>query len=130
MIRVSAIVCALLLPSAGLNAAQQNNIVPKQFRGEWHPWGEKCGAPSPDYIAVKSSGLQFYEGSFEVKKLVKRSNTIVLQGDWWDETDVAKNVRAELTLSKDHKKLTAVIGGKPPSNVFSCPAREKNNAQN
>ncbi|MDY7022919.1 MAG: hypothetical protein SWJ54_16490 [Cyanobacteriota bacterium] len=116
-------ILVLMLVTGTGTAADQQQIVPEQFQGEWNDDLENCGSRnrSEGRLFIISDRIEFYESAGSVQKIVTHGEydlelTIELSGEgetWLDDR--------YFRLSEDLKSLTDITNGNPGFVRYRCP---------
>ncbi len=110
---IGSFIFILMLATGTATTAQQQQVVPDRFQGEWNFNLDFCGSspPSEGRLVIGADRIQFYESAGPVRNVVTHGNsdlelTIELSGE--GETWLSDNY---FRLSDDRKSLTTITNG-------------------
>jgi hypothetical protein len=113
-----------------LAASERTQLIPQQFRGEWHAEVSRCGSGEDEsFLLIGPTTVTYYESTGPVKAAVMRERALALiielsgEGETWLAT-------AEFELSPDGRMLTshAVPGEEYVRYRCSSPQERPNNS--
>lgn len=101
--------------------AEQHQIVPDRFQGEWHSDLENCGTLAEGGLQMEADRIQFYESTGSIVSVVTQGQsdlalTSELSGE--GETWLAQH---HFRLSEDGNSLSAIVYGNPSLTRYRCP---------